>query len=157
MRVHVDERRDSARSLCGRAADGVVARQAHQLTVAEQIRAGVADVGEKQVAAGPERRSHRRLQAGNRPGEGVVDDGAVDVPIEHLRASHDLFRDGMVDSQIPFREVADQVHQRGDGEMAGRLARSGGTQAVRHDHRVARTLRSALAIASSGRLVSSVS
>ena len=118
------------------AADGVVACQSHQLSVAQQIGPRVADVGEEEVVARPEGRGQRGLVSVHRTGATLVDHGAVDMPVEPLGPCHDLPSNRIVDAKVPLPEVTHQMHERGNGEMTGGFAGAGAAHAISDDHRV---------------------
>ena len=48
-----------------------------------------------------------------------------------------FLRNRIVDPQVPLPEVTNQVHERGNGEMAGGFAGARSAQAIGDDHRVA--------------------
>ena len=120
---------------------GVIARQAHERPIPEQIGPRVADMRKKQIPAGAKYCGERRLETRPAALPRLVHDRAIHMAIESLGSLHDLLGNPVVDSQIPLAEVEHQVHERGDGEPAGLFAGAGFAQAISDDHCITGTRR----------------
>jgi hypothetical protein len=92
---------------------------------------------EEQIAPGTECGRQRRLNRTSLVRPGKLGHGAVDVTVKTLRSCDHLAGDRVVHAKVPLREMAHEMYQRGNRQLARFGARTGAAHAVGHDHRVA--------------------